>query len=515
MVCLLSFIFALPNAFSAQFAQSLPSWLPHRQLNLGIDLRGGARVVLEPEIAQALRAELQAMGDRVRRELRGAERPIAAAAPAVRGQTVEIRLIEPADLAAARDIARKTLRALERDAGARDAAYELTAVGNSIVLTMTEAGLAAFKDRLFAALLKIVLLRLDRDGTGDVSAYRQGTRAIVVEIPGARDMASIEARLAPAKMDFHLLHPSLDADARTVAPPGYVPVASGAGDGRWYLLENSGAAGLAPHRRAPGLSGRARRRRIPVRCGGRADILRADAREYRQAFAVKLDDAVISARIQSEICGGRGVIQGNFSVKAALDLAASLEAGALPARLATAQSTFIGPALGADSIEAGLWACALGVALIFVFLIASYGVFGVFAALSLLVNLAIVAAAMSLLQATLTLPGIAGIVLSLGMSVDANVLIYERMREEARAGRAPLAAMEAGFARAFTAMANSNATSIIAGLLLFAFGSGAVKGFGVTLVIGVAASFFTAIMLTRLQLAWWWRRRRPRSLPIA
>jgi preprotein translocase subunit SecD len=236
----------------------------------------------------------------------------------------------------------------------------------------------------------------------------------------------------------------------------------------------------------------------------------------KKPFAIVLDNEVISAPvIQSAICGGSGIILGRFTVESATRLALLLRAGALPAKFNVAEERTVGATLGADAIEAGVWASIIGLTLVAMFMIASYGLFGLFAIVALFFNLVILAATMSLLGATLTLPGIAGIVLSLGMAIDANVLIYERMREEVLAGRTMLSAIDAGFNRAFTAIADSNITTILAGLLLYLFGSGPVKGFGVTLAIGITASFFTAIMVTRIQVIYWWRWRRPKNLPIS
>ncbi|MFO0109119.1 MAG: protein translocase subunit SecD, partial [Alphaproteobacteria bacterium] len=232
-------------------------------------------------------------------------------------------------------------------------------------------------------------------------------------------------------------------------------------------------------------------------------------------FAVLLDNKVITAPvIRSPILGGRGIIEGNFTVESANELAILLRAGALPAPLTIIEERSVGPSLGQDSIDAGTLAALTGTLLVVLFMFLSYGLFGVFANLALMMNLVLILAALSLLQATLTLPGIAGIVLTMGMAVDANVLIYERIRDEIRIGRTPAAAIEYGFKAAFTTIFDSNLTTLIAAALLYYFGSGTVKGFAVTLTIGILASMFTAIMLTRLMIYAWARRVRPKTLPI-
>jgi preprotein translocase subunit SecD len=232
-------------------------------------------------------------------------------------------------------------------------------------------------------------------------------------------------------------------------------------------------------------------------------------------FAIVLDNKVISAPVIREpILGGSGIISGSFTVESAQDLALLLRAGALPAPLNILEQRTVGPGLGADSIRAGKIACALGAVLVMGFMIAAYGLFGLFADLALIVNILILIAAMSVLQSTLTLPGIAGIVLTMGVAVDANVLIYERIREEARASRGPVTAIDAGFRRALATIIDTHLTTVIAAALLFQFGTGPVRGFAVTLTIGIISSLFTAFMLTRLMVVMWLRKRRPSVVPV-
>jgi preprotein translocase subunit SecD len=232
-------------------------------------------------------------------------------------------------------------------------------------------------------------------------------------------------------------------------------------------------------------------------------------------FAIVLDNKVISAPVIREpILGGSGIISGSFTVESAQDLALLLRAGALPAPLNILEQRTVGPGLGADSIRAGKIACALGAVLVMGFMIAAYGLFGLFADLALIVNILIIIAAMSVLQSTLTLPGIAGIVLTMGVAVDANVLIYERIREEARASRGPVTAIDAGFRRALATIIDTHLTTVIAAALLFQFGTGPVRGFAVTLTIGIISSLFTAFMLTRLMVVMWLRKRRPSVVPV-
>jgi preprotein translocase subunit SecD len=242
------------------------------------------------------------------------------------------------------------------------------------------------------------------------------------------------------------------------------------------------------------------------------DVTRANV---KQLFAIVLDNKVISApRIQEPILGGSGIISGNFTVQSAQDLALLLRAGALPAPLTVLEERTVGAELGADSIAAGEFASILAVVLVIVFMAAAYGMFGLMADVALVLNIVLITALLSLLQATLTLPGIAGIVLTIGMAVDANVLIFERIREEQRNGRTPISAVDAGYSRALTTIVDANITTFIAAVLLFQFGSGPVKGFAVTLAIGLLTSMFTAIMVTRFMVVTWLIRTKPKKLPL-
>jgi preprotein translocase subunit SecD len=243
----------------------------------------------------------------------------------------------------------------------------------------------------------------------------------------------------------------------------------------------------------------------------------ADATQQNvgKLFAIVLDNEVISAPvIRSPILGGNGIISGDFQLEEVQELALLLRAGALPAPLNVLEERTVGPGLGADSIRAGEIASVLGLVFVVIFMAGTYGLFGGMACLALGVNLILIAAALSVLQATLTLPGIAGIVLTIGMAVDANVLIFERIREETRSGRGPVTAIDAGYRRALTTIVDSNLTTLIAALLLFQFGTGPIKGFAVTLSIGLVTSMFTAIMFTRLMMVTWLRRKRPQALPV-
>jgi preprotein translocase subunit SecD len=343
-------------------------------------------------------------------------------------------------------------------------------------------------------------------------------------VPGVDDPERVKDLLGrTARLTFHLLDPSTTA---AQARRGGVPAGSVLLSGNEVGPDGEPLEEYVVRRRVM-VSGDTLTDAQPTFQEGRPVVSfsfdQAGARRFGdvtsenvgQRLAIVLDGEVISAPvIRSPILGGNGVIEGGFTTQTANDLALLLRAGALPAPLTVLEERTVGPGLGADSIAAGKAAAAIGFVLVVVFMIVSYGLFGLFAAVALVFNLALILAVLSMIQATLTLPGIAGIVLTVGMAVDANVLIFERIREEIANGRSPISSVDAGYGRALTTIIDANLTTLIAALLLFAFGSGPIKGFAVTLSVGIVASMFTAIMVTRLMVVVWLRRTRPKAIPI-
>jgi len=521
IVCVLALLFAAPNVLPEKTAKGLPSYVPHQQFNLGLDLQGGAYLLLETDMKPVVDDHLRELRNQVRTKLRDDRLRYEELRIVPRG--VAFKVVDRATLDKAQEAATRIARDSSIGGGtfaARQNVYEIRADGDTVTMRLTDAGIAAINDRVMEQAMATLRKRIDPEEVREITVQRQGATNIIVEVPGVSDTAQIRERIGTtAKMTFHLVHPSILAPgADTVAPAGYklFKGAKKLGEEGWYLV-----------REEPELDGRHLTNaqqsfqdglpniQFQFDTAGARIFCKITQENLKKPFAIVLDNEVISAPvIQGAICGGSGVITGRFTVESATTLALLLRSGALPAPLKVVEERTIGATLGADAIDAGIWASLLGVVLVAVYMITAYGLFGVFAIVALSFNLIILAAVMSALGATLTLPGIAGIVLSLGMSVDANVLIYERMREEIRAGRTTLSAIDAGFRRAFTAIADSNITSIMAGVLLYLLGSGPVKGFGVTLAIGVGASFFTAIMLTRIQVVYWWRWTRPKKLPI-
>ncbi len=511
-VCALGVILSVPNLFTPAQLAHLPRWLPHKQVALGLDLRGGSYLLLEVDVAAAQRDRLNTVIDSVRNTLRNAR--IGYTGLDVQGDAIVFTIRDTGRIEDARQALAKIDPDLTLDIGS-DGAGTLKF---SAVATETQRGQAVEQS------IEIIRRRIDETGTKEPTIQRQGSDRILVELPGVDNPEHVKSLLGrTAKLTFQLVDTTTTVDQarRGRMPPGdeILPAQEGHGN-------QSGPTAYLLHRR--------------VMVGG--DMLTdaqatfqdnqpvvsfkfdaAGARRFGDAtrenvgkpFAIVLDNKVISAPIIKEpILGGSGIISGSFTVQSASDLALLLRAGALPAPIKILEERTVGAQLGADSIHAGALASIVGVALVAVFMVLFYGLFGVFADIALFFNLCLMLAALSLLGATLTLPGIAGIALTMGMAVDANVLIYERIKEEVRSGRSLLSSLEAGFTRAFGTILDSHVTTLVAGILLYWLGSGPVKGFAVTLSIGVLTSLFSAILVTRLQIVTWARRTKPKLIPL-
>ncbi|HTH17149.1 MAG TPA: protein translocase subunit SecD, partial [Magnetospirillum sp.] len=425
---------------------------------------------------------------------------------------VKVRLLESADF----ERMRTELKRL--DPGAT---FDMAADG-TVSYRYDEQALRGRINQAVDQSLEIVRRRIDEMGTREPSIQRQGSDRIVVQLPGVKEPDRIKALLGKtAKLTFHMVDDSTSPeDARAGRlPPGSVLLPSTESDRGLpsaYVVRKRVEVGgdMLTDAQATFQDGR------PVvsfkfSAAGGKKFGEATRENVGKALAIVLDDKVISApRINEPIMGGAGIISGGFSVSQAKDLSLLLRAGALPAPLNVLEERTVGPDLGADSIRAGAIASGLGLALVVVFMVVIYGVLGLLANVALVLNLVFLMALLSIMSATLTLPGIAGIVLTMGMAVDANVLIYERIREEYHGGRTLLSAVNAGFDRAFATILDANLTHLIAALLLYAFGTGPIRGFAVTLGIGIATSLFTATTITRLMVALWISWRRPKALPL-
>jgi preprotein translocase subunit SecD len=496
--------------------EQMPTWLPREQINLGLDLQGGSHLLLEVDLSAVIEERLEALVDDVRSTLR-AER-IGYRGLGVRGDVVTFTLTDPASAARALEV----LEELDQGSLSRELVLEQVGDGR-IELRLAQETADELRESAVTQSLEIVRRRIDEVGTREPTIQRQGEDRILVQVPGEKDPDSIKRLLGQtAKLTFHLvdLDTSVEQALSGNLPPGSMLLPSDEGN-------QPGPAPQYVVRKKVEVSGESLVDAQPTyyqnqpvvsfrfdSVGGRkfGNITRDHVGEL---LAIVLDERVISApRIDEPILGGSGIIRGNFTVQEANELAILLRAGALPAPLDIVEERTVGPDLGADSIEAGKWASVIGLILVVLSMALYYGLFGIFADIALIVNLVLIIAALSVLQATLTLPGIAGIVLTMGMAVDANVLIFERIREEARVGRSPMSAIDAGYREAMRTIIDANLTTLIAAVLLYAFGSGPVRGFAVTLGIGIITSMFTAITFTRLLMATWLRRTRPAMLPV-
>lgn len=504
LVCLWAVLYSLPNVMPASVKstlQTLPGWMPSQTVNLGLDLQGGSHLLLEVETDVVIKERVDGILQETRRSLR--KENIGYTRITALPDGVRVTLRQDASPEEARKLLRKTSDGLEVLTGADE---------RTIEARLTETAMLDIRRQTINQSIEIVRRRIDETGTKEPVIAQQGEDRIIVQLPGVDDPQRIRDILGKtAKLTFHLV----DTGAGRVS-----------GGTRVLPMAEDNAQRLTIERRAM-LTGDMLTNAQPSFQEGRPvvsfNLNGIGARRFcdvtsdnvGQPFAIVLDNEIISApNIQTEICGGAAIITGNFTVQETSDLSLLLRAGALPAPLNVMEERTVGPSLGADSVEAGKKASIVALLFVLLFMGVSYGGFGLFANIALLINVCLIFAALSTLQATLTLPGIAGIVLTIGMAVDANVLIFERIREEIRQGCSPIAAIDAGYSRAMATIIDSNLTTLIAAIILASFGTGPIKGFAVTLMIGIATSLFSAIMITRLLVITWLRRTKPSELPV-
>jgi len=513
-VLLAGLVAAMPNLLSEETAAKLPNWLPHNRLSLGLDLQGGSHLLLEVGIAAVVKEQLEGTVDAVRVELRGAN--IGYTDLGIEGNAVHVRLREPSTIEAAQPLLKKA-----------GAGMELSIADDGLAqILFTDLAIKDLSKRAVEQSIEIIRRRIDETGVKEPSIQRQGDDRILVQLPGVKEPERIKALIGQtAKLTFRFVDPNVSAE---------VAKASGAPAGTEILPGSEQREGLP--------SAYVVQKRIMVSGENLVDAqatfqdnqpvvsFRFDAiggkrfgdatkQNVGKVFAIVLDGKVISAPvIRDAIMGGSGIISGSFSLQEVQDLALLLRAGALPAPLTVLEERTVGADLGADSIAAGKLASTMGIVMIAVAMLVLYGLFGIFANVALLLNGILLVGALSLLQATLTLPGIAGIALTLGMAVDSNVLVFERIREEIRNGRSPVTAIDHGYREAMSTIWDANLTTLISGLIMFMLGSGSVKGFAVTLSLGIITTIFTAVMVTRLITVLWlkrWRRgSQAQTLPL-
>ncbi|MGC6536462.1 MAG: protein translocase subunit SecD [Candidatus Puniceispirillaceae bacterium] len=503
LVCLLGLAYAIPNVIGER---SFGNFLPGKSINLGLDLQGGSHLLLQVDSEAVQTERLESIGENLRLSLREARIRFKDLNVADQRLSFALRNVDDAERG---DI-------IVRDALSPD--YQVLTDGAQTTISFTEEGIANLQTSTVEQSIEIIRRRLDPDGTKEPVIQRQGASRILVQLPGVENPEEVKRLLGrTAKLTFQLV------DLRTTAeearrsgrvPPGSVLMQSASDDDQYFLIEKR--VMVSGETLETATAGFDQNSQPAVNFGlnalGARKFGKVTGENIGRPFAIVLDGKVVSApTIQSQIFG-QGQITGNFSVAETNELALILRAGALPAPLVVLEERSIGPGLGADSIAAGQIASVVGLILVVVYMIASYGLFGVFGVTALGINIILILGALSAIQATLTLPGIAGIVLTMGMAVDANVLVFERIREEIRRGRSASAAIEAGYSRAISTIIDSNLTTLFAALFLYIFGSGPIRGFSVTLSLGIITSMFTAIMVTRLLIIVWLNRSRAKTI---
>jgi len=485
-ICSFGVFFASPNFF-----EKPPAWLPTKTVNLGLDLKGGVHLLLEIDFNSYFKEQVEDLKSDTRTALRkekigyrylnSVDTIVSFALTDITKKKIVIKQIKSID---------KNLDVIIKDDGYTTVSYN-------------EDNKEEAKKRLLEQSIEIVRRRIDETGIKEPTIQRQGSNRILVQVPGFDDPERLKQLIGKtAKLTFHLVDKKENINSNKI-------VLKEEDGGREYVLEKRAVLTGDLLVDASVSTGRDGDPVVSFRFNaqGARKFGKFSQQHVGDLFAIVLDKKIISApRINEAILGGSGMISGNFTFESANDLALLLRAGALPAPLEVIEERTVGPSLGADSIAAGKKASIIGIVLVMTFMLLYYGVFGMFSNIALIVNMVLILATLSILQATLTLPGIAGIVLTIGMAVDANVLIFERIREELKMGKTPSVAVSSGFSRAFKTIIDSNITTLIASLLLYQFGSGSVKGFAVTLSLGIMASMFTAVLLTRMLIVFWVRK---------
>ena len=512
-------LFAVPNFLPEKMVQSWPKWA-QRHVVLGLDLQGGSHILLEVDTKTVRKDMLEALRDDMRRVLRDAR--IGYTGLVVRGNSAEVRLREGSNV----DQALEKLRTLSQPLGGLLSAtgqrnIDVSSEADGLIrLTITDPAIVERVRQSVEQSIQIIERRVNELGTVEPLIQREGTDRVLVQVPGLQDPTRLKQLLGKtAKLDFRMVDTSMPAEqAQGRAPPDDDILFSSSQPKTPYLVEKRILVSGGDLTDAqPGFDQRSSEPIVSFRfnTSGARKFAQVTQENVGKPFAIILDNEVISAPVIREpILGGSGQISGSFTVQAANDLAILLRAGALPAPLTIIEERTVGPGLGADSIAKGKLSSYVGAAMVILFMLATYGLFGLFANIAVAINVAMIFGVLSMLNATLTLPGIAGIVLTVGIAVDSNVLIYERIREEVRGGRTPINAIDAGFSRALATILDSNITTFIAAAVLFYIGTGPVRGFAVTLGIGIITTVFTAFTLTRLIVAAWVRWRRPQRVPI-
>lgn len=522
IVAILGVLFAVPSFLPENVRNAWPSFLPRQTVVLGLDLQGGSHLLLQVNEDGIITERLQTLRRDVRNTLANQNGIGNLITTDEATRTLTIELTDATQVEAARTAVQALQNTISNSllsvGGVNELAFGDTPDGK-LTVTLTEEGVSERMSALVAQSIEVIRKRVDELGTTEPSIQRQGTNRVLVQVPGFGDSQRLKDIISrTARLTFHMVYPGMTASqAEAQGLPAGTMILPSQDGGSELLFEDIALGGESLVDAQPSYD---QQRAMPVvsfRFDTRGAITfgQITGDNVGQRFAIVLDDQVITAPvIQQPITGGSGQISGSFTTATANDLAVLLRAGALPASLDVVEERTVDASLGADSIRNGLTAGIIAAVLVVGFMIAAYGVWGVFANVSLILNIVLIFGALSMLGATLTLPGIAGIVLTIGMAVDANVLIYERMREEQRAGKSPIQAINAGFERAWGTIVDSHLTQLIAAIVLYFLGSGPVQGFAVTLALGILTSLFTSYTVTSYQVQAWYRRTRPKTLKI-
>jgi len=516
ITCIVGVLLAIPSLLPERYTAGLPAFASQR-INLGLDLAGGSHMLLEARTEDVARVRLEQMEDSIRRQMRTASPRIEIAEVSTAGGGLGFTVRDPARVQDAVRLAREQTQ----PAGALGGTdWNVRVDGARVTMRQTEAGLADAIDRDMKVATEVVRRRIDELGTREPTIIRQGSRRIVVQVPGLQDPEQLRALLGrTARLEFKMVEEEATQEllqGRNPIGVQVLPYPEGGPPGRIALQRRAMVTGdritdasqqFDPDTGAPN---------VVIRFDGAGSLAfgRATRENVNKRFAIVLDNVVLSAPVINEpILGGSARITGNFTVESANELAIALRSGSLPVELSIVEERTVGPDLGRDSIVRGVQGGIVGTILVLLFIFVTYGRFGVYANTALVLNAFLILGIMAALNATLTLPGIAGFVLTIGAAVDANVIINERIREEQRRGRRILDAIEHGYNEARTAIFDANITNVIAGVLLFYFGSGPVRGFAVVMIIGIVTSVFTAVTVTRMFVSLWLRKR-PAKLVI-
>ncbi len=510
-------VFTLPNLLPQKTLDALPGWVPKQKLNLGLDLQGGSYLLYEVDTAALRKERLGNLVEDVRTTLRTAGISFNGLGEA--GGVISLRIDDASKVATAVTELNKLGSPLQ-GALTKDVVVSSKA-DQRIELTFAPEAAKADAAKAVEQSIETIRRRIDSLGTKEPTITRQGADRIVIQAAGESDPERLKAVIGKtAKLTFQMVDETVTPEEMQSGrmPPGVVLVPGDAVQPYYALKKRAVVSGEELVDAQQAFDGQSGRPVVSFRFNGSGARKFGDAtaRNIGKRFAIVLDNKVISApTIQGAILGGSGQITGNFTVESASELSLLLRSGALPAQLNIEEQRTVGAELGADAVKAGAISLAIGAAAMFVFIILAYGLFGVFAAMALIANVLLIVGIMSFTQATLTFPGIAGLILTLAVAVDANVLIYERMRDEAAAGRSPMSAADTGYRLALVSILDANITSLISAGIMFSFGSGPVKGFAWTLAIGVFTSLFTAIIITQVLIGWWFKAAKPKKLPIA